>query len=143
TRGEVSTYLGHRRAWNHFLSDQADFGLILEDDFQIMNQEELLRAIRDATAHPDSWDIIKFFDVWSKRPVAAMQLGSTQILCRKYQPNGAVAYVIHKRAAKVLLSRQRIFRRVDEDLSRPWEFSLRVWSSERNLVTENAQSLGG
>jgi len=140
---EIAVYLGHRRVWEHFIADEVEYALVLEDDFQIIDLENLRTAIKDAIAHPSSWDIIKFFDVWSKRPVAAMDLGSTRFVCRKYPPNGAVAYLLKASAARALLSRKRIYRPVDEDISRPWEFSLRVWSSERNLVTENAKALGG
>lgn len=143
SRGEISVYLGHRRAWDQFLSDQVDFALILEDDFQVVDRYALEQAIKDAVACPDEWDVIKFFDVWSKAPIAKMDVGSTRFVCRRYPPNGAVAYLLNVRAANALLARKHIFRPVDEDISRPWEFSLRIWSTERNLVIENAKAIGG
>src|SRR5690606_29912904 len=97
----------------------------------------------DAISRSEAWDIVKFFDVWSKPVIASITLGSTKFVCRKYPPNGAVGYLINANAARVLLSRKRIFRPVDEDISRPWEFDLRVWSTESNLVTEISKSHGG
>lgn len=141
--GEISVYLGHRQAWQQLLDDRKDYGLILEDDFQVIDEDRLRGAIEDAVSSPGDWDLIKFFDIRSKPVMASTTLGSTKFVCRRCPPNGAVAYLINDRAARALLSRKRIFRPVDEDISRPWEFKLRVWSSERNLVTENSGSLGG
>lgn len=143
TAGEIAVYLGHRRAWQQVLDEGEDYGLILEDDFRIADRDALQRAVDDAVSHPGGWNIIKFFDVWSKTVMTSMTLGSTKFVCRKYPPNGAVGYLIDAAAARALLSRKRIFRPVDEDISRPWEFGLWVWSSERNLVTEVSHTLGG
>lgn len=141
--GEISVYLGHRRIWETFLDDGADYALVLEDDFLIINEGALKQAIADAVAHPQHWDVVKFFDLNRKRSIAAMDLGSTRFVCRKYPPYGAVAYLIKPSAARALLERKHIFRPVDDDIGHPWEFSLRVWSTERNLVTENAKNVGG
>lgn len=140
---ESAVYLGHRRIWKSLLETEYEYAFILEDDFFIPDPKKLNTAIHDAVSNPSKWDIVKFFDVWPKRPIATIHLGSTRFVWRKYPPNGAVAYLINRNAANALLSRQQFYRPVDEDISRPWEFSLNVLSSEFNLVVENASSLGG
>jgi len=143
TAGEIAVYLGHRRIWEAFLKSGDDYALVLEDDFQIIDQVALKASIKDAVTHPGRWDMVKFFDAQRKRPVASLMLGTSRFVCAKYPPFGTVAYLINVETARTLLARQRIYRPIDEDHCRPWEFPLRVWSSEPPFIVENSIGLGG
>lgn len=50
---------------------------------------------------------------------------------------------LHQNQWVLSLRRSRIFRPIDEDLSHPWEFSIRIWSLEPNIVEEVSHNLGG
>lgn len=143
TPGEIAVYAGHRRIWRAFVESGLDYALVLEDDFRVLDRARLLASMRDLTAHPDDWDVVKFFDYRPKTVVASLQIGATTAVAHKYPASGAVAYLIGAQAARALLARRRIFRAIDEDLSHPWEFSIRVWSTEPNTVEEASQNLGG
>lgn len=143
TRGEIAVYEGHRRAWRAFLETESEYALILEDDFYVPDRARFLCAIDDCLSRPSGWDIVKFFDFRPKRVRCRLRLGETALVTYKYAASGAVAYLISRDAATRLLTRRRIFRPVDEDFSWAWEFGLRIWSTEPNLVEEISHQLGG
>ncbi|MCE9630701.1 MAG: glycosyltransferase family 25 protein [Planctomycetia bacterium] len=143
TGGEVGVYLGHRRIWRLLLAAGHDLALVLEDDFQIGDEEALLDAIADARALPIDWDILKLFDFKPKVPVRRWQADRTEFVAYKYPPSGCVAYLIRASAAARLLARRTIYRPIDEDWSHPWESGLRIISAMPNPVTEAAVDLGG
>ncbi len=143
TPGEIAVYAGHRRIWRAFVESGLDYALVLEDDFRVLDRPRLLESIQDLTAHPEAWDVVKFFDYRPKTVVASLQIGTTTAVAHKYPASGAVAYLVGAQAARALLTRRRIFRAIDEDLSHPWEFSIRVWSAEPNTVEEASRNLGG
>jgi GR25 family glycosyltransferase involved in LPS biosynthesis len=143
TPHEVATYASHRKAWRMLLDSDAEHALVLEDDFHAPDPAKLRQAIGDCLAAADRWHIVKFFEFSRKRVWRSARFGSTQLVAYKYQSAGAVAYLINREAARRLLSRKRIFRPVDEDLSWNWEFDLRMWTTESNLVEEISDRLGG
>lgn len=143
TSGEIAVYAGHRRMWRAFLESGLEYALILEDDFHVLDQDRLLQTIQELTTHPERWDIVKFFDYKPKPVIASIEIGTATVVAHKYPACGAVAYLMNIKAARSLLRRSRIFRPIDEDLSHPWEFSIRIWSLEPNIVEEVSHNLGG
>lgn len=143
TSQEIACYASHRKAWKAFLESDSPYALILEDDFRVVDPEIFRVAIRDCEMESGRWDIVKFFEFSRKRVWRRMTFGSTRLVAYKYQSAGAVAYLINRKAAQRLLKRKRIFRPVDEDLSWNWEFGLRLWTTEHNLVDEVSDVLGG
>ncbi|MCR4268468.1 glycosyltransferase family 25 protein [Nitratireductor sp. ZSWI3] len=143
TAGEIAVYAGHRRIWRRIVESGRTCALVLEDDFRVLDRDLFLRSIDDLMAHPGDWDLVKFFDYKPKSVVASVRIGSTTAVAHKYPASGAVAYLIGADAARALLQRKRIFRAVDEDFSHPWEFSIRVWSTQPNTVAEASDALGG
>jgi GR25 family glycosyltransferase involved in LPS biosynthesis len=143
TSGEIAAYVGHRKAWRAFLDDGADFALILEDDFRIADKPRFRGVVAECLSISDTWDVVKFFDFNPKRVVRRRRLATTDLAAYKYPASGTVAYLLTAAAARKLLKRSRIYRPVDEDLSQPWEFGLRVWSTLPNLIEEVSQELGG
>ncbi len=145
TMSEIATYIGHKRLWQAMLNSDATYALMLEDDASIIDTARFPCALIDIMASTQSglWDILKLFNYSSKKIIAKQYFGDTKLICTKYPAYGAVAYIISKDAAKKLLARSSIYRPIDEDLARPWEFKLKVWSTAENLIDERADALGG
>jgi GR25 family glycosyltransferase involved in LPS biosynthesis len=143
TCGEIAAYAGHRRVWEAFIDCGGDAALIFEDDFHVANQTRFKAVLAECLSLSHTWDIVKFFDFNPKRVVRLRRLATTDLAAYKYPASGAVAYLISSAAARQLLKRGRIYRPIDEDLSWPWEFGLRVWSTQPNLVEEVSKELGG
>ena len=143
TTGEIATYAGHRKIWQRIIDDGCAYALVLEDDFHIADKGRFQVAIADCLSASQKWDIVKFFDLKPKRIVHRKKIGATDLVAFRYPASGAVAYLISRDAACRLLSRRRIFRQVDVDLSWPWEFGLVVWSIYPSLVEEISSRLGG
>jgi GR25 family glycosyltransferase involved in LPS biosynthesis len=143
TSGEVAAYAGHRRVWQAFIDGGGAHALIFEDDFHIADVNRFRDVLAECLSIDDTWDIVKFFDFNPKRVVRRRHLATTDLVAYKYPASGAVAYFISSAAARRLLKRNYIYRPIDEDLSWPWEFGLRVWSTQPNLVKEVSEELGG
>lgn len=144
TRAELAVYAGHRRIWEKVVLSGSDFAVVFEDDFHLLDKERFLATIHECIAVCDRWDIVKFFDFRSQKKVARrLELATTSLVAHKYPATGAVAYLIRREAVPRLLARRKVFRAVDEDLSCPWEFGIRVWSTSLNLVEEISHDLGG
>lgn len=140
---EIACYASHRRAWRALLASADEHALILEDDFHAIDPAALRRVLSDCIAGASRWDVVKFFE-YSRKPVwRRKRLGSTELVGFKYPSSGAVGYLVSRKAASRLLSRERIFRPVDEDISWTWEFGLRIWSTPSNMVEDVSVALGG
>lgn len=144
TRAEIAVYAGHRRIWEKLAQSGNDFAVVFEDDFHLLDKERFLATVRECMAVDGRWDIVKFFDFQPhKKVVKRLDLATTSLIAHKFPATGAVAYLIRREAALRLLERRKVFRAVDEDLSCPWEFGIRVWSTSQNLVEEISHNLGG
>ena len=141
--GEICCYIGHRKIWQQFLDDDAEYAIIFEDDFKIEDLGKLVAAINDCVTFSSDWDVLKFFDFRPKNIVASKSAGGTEIVAYKYPASGAVGYVVNRAAAKSLLKRKKFFRPVDEDMAFMWEFNIRIWSVIPNPVSEISHTLGG
>ena len=140
---EIAIYEGHRRIWHEIVARGLDMALVVEDDVRFTDRAAFADALAQLESIRDKWDVVKFFDYRPKKPIDTYTFGKLRLVGYKYPASGAVAYLINARAAAALLRRKRIFRPVDEDFSPPWEFSLRVWSTQPNLVEEISAELGG
>lgn len=139
---EISCYFGFRKIWRLFLESEDDICLILEDDFNITNTEQLKKILNHA--HDNStWDILKLFDYKTKQILRKEKWHGLDIVDYKYPASGCVAYLLTRGAAHKLLTRKRIFRPVDEDLSFGWELNIRVRSIFPNPIDEVSESIGG
>ena len=56
---------------------------------------------------------------------------------------GMVAYLVNRDGARKFLSREFVFRQIDEDTKYYWELGLTVLSVSPNLVTEISGEMGG
>ena len=143
SHGEIAVYCGHRLMWQKLLESGHSHALLLEDDHEIVDQAGFRQALADALQHPRGWDILKFYDIGAKRIIRSSSIGRTRLAAFKYPSNGLQAYLVSRDAAARLLSRKKIFRPVDDDISWNWEFGLSVWSVTPNPVREASNLLGG
>jgi GR25 family glycosyltransferase involved in LPS biosynthesis len=143
TDTEVAIYAGHRKIWREIAEGNDDTAIVMEDDAQIVDSAAILAAVADSASHREAWDIVKFFDFHPKSVARSVQWGTTRLVIHRTVASGAVCYMIKRAAAAKLLTRTKIFRAIDEDLSHPWEFGLSIWSVVPNPVAEVSETLGG
>lgn len=147
-RAEVAIYASHRRAWQTLLDSGAGGALILEDDFLARDPHVFQNVLMHWPALlGDGRDIVKLFDFQKKRGPHVAEF-STELsgisLAKWRRPTaGMVAYLISKEGARKFLSRQRIFRQVDEDTKYYWELGLNIWSVPGCPIIDNSMNLGG
>jgi glycosyl transferase family 25 len=132
TPQEIGCYLSHKAAWALLLSSDAVYALIMEDDFRIYNPESF-RSLVDSLA-PDkigiSWDVIKLFVLKRPRLTVVSRVFSEFSLIRSLKvPTCMTAYLLSRSGAeKLLRSRTKFFRPVDEDIKYYWEYGLNIFS---------------
>lgn len=123
--GEVGCYLSHLKAMEDFLATGAPWGVILEDDVEILPEcAEVLRALGEA----DDWDLAKLFCFHGGMPVRKRALTARHhLVVHLARTTSSAAYAVNRRAAETLLkSMMPISEQVDHALERPWETGLRV-----------------
>lgn len=145
TAGEIAVYAGHRKMYAEFLGGAAEFGLFLEDDFEITCLADFHYLIDHVDRAMADADMLKLFSYGDKtgRVIKRRTCGPLEIARYHRNSAGAVGYVLSRRGAMKLLAKNKLFRQIDEDFKHPWEFGLDIWSVTPNLVTENSRSLGG
>lgn len=141
--GEVAIYASHRRALRTFLDSDAKHGLILEDDFGFVEPERFAARIEALLSTSIAWDVIKLFDFQPRGVARRRPAGDIHIVHYVSPTAGMVGYLVSREGAGKLLSRQSVFRQIDEDTKYYWELDLRVYSTEPNLVREISADLGG
>lgn len=127
TPGEIACYWGHREAWRMLLEKKADYGLVLEDDFQVKDPEVMRSAIEAITEMPE-FDLLQFWAYQPRGKVRNWPFDNFSVEDRMFGTTGAIGYLISKEGAQKLLARKRIFRPLDEDFIAPWELGLRVYN---------------
>jgi GR25 family glycosyltransferase involved in LPS biosynthesis len=147
TRTEIAIYASHRRAWQRVVDDGASCALVLEDDFRIRDHT-LARGALDSwrAVLADGRDIVKLFDFEKRRPPRAAfkaRAGAVPLAKWASPTAGMVAYLISRDGARKFLSRDRIFRQVDEDTKYFWELGLDIWSVPGSPVVDSSPELGG
>jgi glycosyl transferase, family 25 len=142
---EVAVYAGHRKMYAEFLSGKAEFGLFLEDDFEIKRPADFQFLIDHIELAMADADMLKLFNFGEKpgRVLKRRICGPIEIAKHHRNSAGAVGYVLSRRSAVKLLAKSKLFRQIDEDFKHPWEFGLNVWSVTPNLVSDNSRGLGG
>lgn len=144
---EVAIYGGHRKVWRQLIESTAEAALVLEDDFTITDEPVVIAAIMQARSLlSDGRHIVKLFDFEKRRETGVferLRVGGVEIVRWQSPTAGAVAYLMSREAAVRLLSRERVFRPVDEDFKYWWEFGLGIWSVRGNPVVDGSRMLGG
>jgi GR25 family glycosyltransferase involved in LPS biosynthesis len=143
TEGEIAVYASHRRALRAFLDSGAEYGLILEDDFGLVDPSVMSQRITAILGARVRWDLIKLFDFETKRIAQRHRAGDIDIVNYATPTAGMVAYLVTRRGASLVLARSTVFRPIDEDTKYYWELAIRVYSVSPNLVAEISDRLGG
>ena len=141
--GEVAVYLGHQKIWSEILESNAPWGLVLEDDFSIADQQNFVRDIENAAQFTGQLDIIKLFNFQKKGPLFVHRSNNIRIGFFSRPNSGLVGYIITRSGCEKLLKQKHIFRPVDEELRYWFQSKLKIASVLPNLVEDNGESLDG
>jgi len=131
---EIACYAGHRAIWEKIVSRNEPYAVVFEDDAKIVDNDKFAQALSDITS--GQFDLVKLFDLRPKSIVMRSSFRSTALVVHKMVAASTCCYVISREAASRLLSRQSVYRAVDEDFSHPWEFGITIWSVHPNPVIE-------
>lgn len=116
TDGEIGCYLSHRKAWAKIIEDNVDFGLVLEDDFDVAGDiKSLLSCVSEIKS---KWHCIKLAEFPIRRKATSIkQLGQFNLVSYNKPPIRACAQIISKEGAELLLRlTEKIYRPVDVDI---------------------------
>jgi glycosyl transferase, family 25 len=143
--GEIACYLSHQIAWRHALSHDVRYALILEDDFQLLDQADSI--IELLLKFDTKSDIIKLFGK-PKRFYALQTVEHNHKeyqLCKAYSlPACTVAQWVHHSALPHLLKKSELLERpVDIDMKHYWEYPLAIHQLCPAIVEEISTQLGG
>ncbi|MEX3007446.1 glycosyltransferase family 25 protein [Hoeflea sp. TYP-13] len=146
SQGEIAVYAGHRKMMQMFLESGNPFGLFFEDDFGNLGSAWHWRhLIANIGAVMADGDMLKLFDFGPPRNgfVTKRNHGPIELIKPRSVGAGAVAYILSRQGAAKILSRERIYRQIDEDIKYFWELGLDIWTARPSLVGEISASLGG
>lgn len=124
SRAEVACSLSHRKAWQQITDEDLDFGIVLEDDCQLLdNFRETVQLL--ASLPVDSWDFIKLYALrrgGGKNIARSFDYkGHTFVTYHRY-PLGFVGQAVSRRGARALLENLRyVTEPVDGQLKSWWE----------------------
>lgn len=120
--GEIACYMSHRKAWSQLLASEHHAAIILEDDIKVTDGLSALSEVPFISTA--NWDLIKIAQPF-KPKTATPLTAAGQFTLVDYRndkpPMGACGYIISRRGATKLLSRERFFRPVDVDMQWQWE----------------------
>jgi len=143
---EIAAYGGHRKMMHSFLETELPFGLFLEDDFAAAGTAASWQhLINNTDAVMADCDMLKLFDFGPPRSgfIADRVHGPLTLVKPWNIGAGAVGYVLSRKGTEKILSRQRIFRQIDEDIKYFWELNLDIWTVKNPMVCEISSTLGG
>ena len=105
--GEIGCAIAHVNAYQQFLRSAYQWAIVLESDIRITNQEELSTAIEAVVANFPS--VGQIFSLYSESPLSkrsSTAIGNLTISRLATPPQGGVAYMLDRPAAKRLLEAQ-------------------------------------
>jgi glycosyl transferase family 25 len=145
-RGEIACYLSHLRALQAFLSSDASYGLILEDDAVLVDGfKDKLNAILDDHIKAGAWHLLKLDGYKKGRLIRKSFSFGVSLVEFKAVPGLATGIVWTRGAAKRFLnthSETNIEYPIDVEFRRPWEFDSVVFTTFPPLVNAEDISSG-
>ena len=144
--GEIAVYAGHRKMMRQFLETGRPFGLFLEDDFASLDAASRWRhLIGNVEGIMGGKDMLKLFDFGPPKSgfLERDSHGPIEMVKPLSVGAGVVGYVLSRNGAQKILSRQKIFRQIDEDIKYFWELGLDIWAVRPQMVREISDVLGG
>lgn len=120
TDGEIGCTLSHRIAWQQIIDDEIEFGLVLEDDFEIVAD---LNPVLEVIAGLEfDWHLLKLMEgpveVVKKRKIKVIQtLDELNLVSYDKPPVCTAAQVVSRAGALKLLEQSTVFfRPIDVDI---------------------------
>jgi len=143
SRGEVGCFLSHRAIWKNIVDSSLDFGLVLEDDIELL--PGFAEAVGHAIVHSPEIGYVQFPAREVKRPAEPSASNSENRILRLDEiPLGAVAQLISRPAAERLLRSTETFDRpVDTFVQMHWLHGVDVVVESPAVVREISDRLGG
>lgn len=130
TPSQIGCFLSHRQAWKHIAEGNADYGIILEDDFLVIGN--IQRALASIDTLTIDWDLIKLSAYANReRPIAhSFELNDEfNLVVHKKPMSGGAATAISKRGAqKLYASTSKFGRPCDTEIQHFWEHGISVLS---------------
>ena len=130
TPAQIGCFLSHREAWKRIAEGEGDWGIVLEDDFNVIGDINL--AIETINNLKVSWQLIKLAAYQSRERKVAFSTPVDHrfnLVVHKKPMSGGAATAITKQAAKQLLSATEKFGRpCDTELQHFWETKVKVMS---------------
>ena len=137
-RGELGCFLSHRSAWQQVRDGCDDYGLIVEDDIEILGPlREFLAEIEEHRPHAD---LIKLDKPGQGSCFEHLTLACGYQLHQPAQvPLDAAAYLLSRRGAeKLMTALEKIYMPVDVHMQFWWQSELNIWCVDRPLVGQEA-----
>lgn len=124
--GTIGCYLSHLGALQRFLESDEAYAIIGEDDIRPV--PHLLPLIEAAIEHRDTWDILRLSGFHDAHPRRYASLGhGAHLAVNLTRLCGSGAYVVHRRAAAVLIDKlMPMHVPLDHALDREWFYGLRA-----------------
>ena len=115
--GGMGSYHSHLGVWKQFLTTQAKFALVIEDD--VVFHEDFVAAIHLALASSKHWDLLKLNCIRAKIPISQGRIGHYKLNSYLGPNTGTGAYLINREtAAKLLPAMLPITRATDHEINR-------------------------
>jgi glycosyl transferase family 25 len=124
SKAEVACSLSHKKAWRQIIDDDLDFGVILEDDVDLLDNFSEVVTLLAELPHGD-WDFIKLYALrrGGGKNIAKRfdYRGHTFVTYHRY-PLGFVGQAVSRRGAKALIQNlPYVTEPVDGQLKSWWE----------------------
>jgi glycosyl transferase family 25 len=146
-KSEIACFLSHRKVLRQFVEGgSSDFALVLEDDAEfVCDPRALLASLVQSLAGKTSPIVVKLYSV---RPISTEVLAELSdgfsLTYSKLPPLVTVAQIFNMAGAKRFLeSTERFHLPVDVAIQQWWNFPLQVLTVQPNLVTHQADQVGG
>lgn len=144
-RSEVACFLSHKKAWQTFLEQDADYAIVLEDDvFLLGNIDQLVKDLPNFLPI-NSHFFLKLFS--RSKPIAHFlkKVAFGDLIYPISLPMGCQANVYTRKSAEKLLEKLSgpIFEPVDVSLQRTWDTKVNGILLTPNFVREDTNAVGG
>ena len=124
SRGEVACSMSHRKAWQKIVDDDLDFGIVLEDDVELLdNFTDVIRLVESLPR--EGWDFIKLFPLrrGGEKNISKRfdYMGHTFVTYHRY-PLGFQGQAISRHGARTMLENlPYVTEPADSQLKSWWE----------------------
>ena len=124
--GELGCYLSHVQVMQAFLTTEAEFALVLEDDVQL--HDSLPAVMQGLALHHARWDMCKLSAVHSGTPQPFVEVAAGhQLAVMLSRCTGSSAYAINRAAARAYLQQLLpMSLPYDHVFDQGWRFGLKV-----------------